>query len=637
MSSHRKTLLLGTAMALTLSLSIFAHAQGPANVAATTPPTTADPSPTPPTPLPPTPQPQTSMAADDSDGWRGQIAIYGWFPGIHGTVGALGHDAGIHVPFSDVFHSLKGIIPIAVELDKRRLVIPVDFFWVKLGDDRGIPFNELGQTSVNIHLTESIFTPKIGYRLINAEHFKFDALAGIRYWYVGQNLTLEPAGVGNSRSASWVDGLGGVRAILPLSEKASITVAGDAGAGGANLDYQALGLLNFNFTRRWGASIGWRYLYVNYRPTDHLFIFNTAMTGAVAGFSYNFGGRPPVPPTASCSVSPTEVYPGDPVTATMNPQNFNPKHTVTYGWTSSGGKISGTNATASVDTTGLAAGNYAVSGTATDSKEKKNNVATCSANFTVKARPMNPPQVSCTVSPSTVQGGSPATITATASSPDNAQITGYSYSPSAGRISGTGTTATLDTAGAPSGPITVTVTATDARNLTGSGTCTVGVEVPPPPPTCSKANSIQFPDLKRPWRVDNTAKAILDDVASRLKSDPNAKIVIIGYADGEKAPMIGSGKNRHPMNLAAQRAVNAKAYVVQQQGIDPSRVEVRQGTGQQKVADIIWVPQGADENACADLQNTTPVDESVVKPSENAYPKAARAGRAAQGASAPAQ
>ncbi len=89
--------------------------------------------------------------------------------------------------------------------------------------------------------------------------------------------------------------------------------------------------------------------------------------------------------------------------------------------------------------------------------------------------------------------------------------------------------------------------------------------------------------------------------------------------------MIGTGKNRHKMNLAAQRAVNAKAYLVQQQGIDPSRVEVRQGTGQQKVADIIWVPQGADENACADLQNTTPVDENVVKPSENAYPKPKKA------------
>jgi len=331
-------------------------------------------------------------------------------------------------------------------------------------------------------------------------------------------------------------------------------------------------------------------------------------------------------PTAACTAQPTEVTEGEPVTVTATGSNFNPKHTTTYAWTTNGGKLNATDKqSAQIDTTGVAAGSYSANATITDPKQKKGGSATCAANYTVKAKPMNPPQVSCSVNPSTVQGGSPSTITAMATSPDNAQITGYSYSSSAGRVSGTGTTATLDTAGAGAGPITVTVTATDARNLSGTGTCTVGVEVPPPPPTCSKANSIQFPDLKRPWRVDNTAKAILDDVASRLKSDPNAKIVIIGYADGEKAPMVGSGKNRHPMNLAAQRAVNAKAYLVQQQGIDPSRVEVRQGTGQQKVADIIWVPQGADENACADLQNTTPVDESVVKPSENAYPKPKKA------------
>ena len=340
------------------------------------------------------------------------------------------------------------------------------------------------------------------------------------------------------------------------------------------------------------------------------------------GVLFGLGNYYTPTPTAACTAQPTEVTEGEPVTVTATGSNFNPKHTTTYAWTTNGGKLNATDKqSAQIDTTGVAAGSYTANATVTDPKQKKGGSATCTANFTVKAKPMNPPQVSCSVNPSTVQGGSPSTITATATSPDNAQITGYSYSSSAGRISGTGTTATLDTAGAAAGPITVTVTATDARNLTGNGTCTVNVEVPPPPPTCSKANSIQFPDLKRPWRVDNTAKAILDDVASRLKSDPNAKIVIVGYADGDKAPMVGTGKKRHPMNLAAQRAVNAKAYLVQQQGIDPSRVEVRQGTGQSKVADIIWVPQGADENACADLQNTTPVDESVVKPSENAYPK----------------
>ncbi|MGA2903131.1 MAG: OmpA family protein [Candidatus Korobacteraceae bacterium] len=364
------------------------------------------------------------------------------------------------------------------------------------------------------------------------------------------------------------------------------------------------------------------YIYSNYNPVFQVASKQWNSVRLSAGLVFGLGNYYTPTPTAACTAQPTGVTEGEPVTVTATGSNFNPKHTVTYAWTTNGGKLdSSDKQSARIDTTGVAAGSYSANATVSDAKMKKGGSATCAANFTVKAKPMNPPQVSCSTNPSTVQSGSPSTITATASSPDNAQITGYSYTSTGGRISGTGMTATLDTAGLGAGPVSVTVTATDARNLTASGTCTVNVEVPPPPPTCSKAASIQFPDLKRPWRVDNTAKAILDDMASKLKNDPNAKIVIVGYADGEKAPMEGKGKMRHPMNLAAQRAVNAKAYLVQEQGIDPSRVEVRQGTGQQKVADIIWIPQGADENACADLQNTTPVDESMVKPSENAYPK----------------
>jgi outer membrane protein OmpA-like peptidoglycan-associated protein len=345
-----------------------------------------------------------------------------------------------------------------------------------------------------------------------------------------------------------------------------------------------------------------------------------------AGLVFGLGNYYTPSMTATCTVQPSEVTEGEPVTVTATAANFNPKHTVVYAWTSTGGKLDNAGAqSARIDTTGAAAGSYTASASVSDPKTKKSVSATCTASFTVKAKPMNPPQASCSTNPSTVQSGSPSTITATATSPDNAQISSYSYTATAGRVSGTGTSATLDTAGVGAGPVTVTVTATDARNLKGNGTCTVNVEVPPPPPTCSKINSIQFPDLKRPWRVDNTAKAILDDVASRLKADPNAKIAIVGYADGEKAPMEGTGKNRHPMNLAAQRAVNAKAYLVQEQGIDPSRIDVRTGTGQQKVADIVWVPQGADENTCADLQNTTPVDESVVKPNQKVWPRGAGA------------
>jgi hypothetical protein len=165
----------------------------------------------------------------------------------------------------------------------------------------------------------------------------------------------------------------------------------------------------------------------------------------LAGLDFTFGGAPPIPPTANCSVQPTEIMAGDPVTATINTQNFNPKHTVTYAWSGTGGMASGTGTTANLSTANLNPGNYTVTGTATDEKQKKNNTASCNAGFMVKAP--RPPVASCSADPLTVQPGSPATITVNASSPDGRSLT-YSYSASTGSISGTGGTGTLSTAGA---------------------------------------------------------------------------------------------------------------------------------------------------------------------------------------------
>ena len=55
-----------------------------------------------------------------------------------------------------------------------------------------------------------------------------------------------------------------------------------------------------------------------------------------------FGGERSVPVTASCSANPTEVMAGEPVRVTASGNNFNPKHTLKYDWSSTGGKLSGT-------------------------------------------------------------------------------------------------------------------------------------------------------------------------------------------------------------------------------------------------------------------------------------------------------
>lgn len=326
------------------------------------------------------------------------------------------------------------------------------------------------------------------------------------------------------------------------------------------------------------------------------------------GIVLKLGGAPPIPPTASCSAAqPAAVQAGEPITVAITPNGFNPKHTITYDWKSTGGKVTGKESAANVDTTGLAPGNYTVTGTATDARQKQNNVASCTAAFTVNEPPKHPPVMSCIANPVTVRAGDPSTITAQANSPDNRPLT-YTWTATAGRVTGTGSTVTLDSAGAPApGTITVNGVVSDDRGLTANCSANVNVEAPPPPPEASKLNEILFPNEKKPWRVDNTAKAILDDVALRLQREPDAKAVVVGYQDPSEEKNIKKLKLK---NLPALRAVDTKYYLTAEKGIDPSRIETRTGTAGGNRAEIYLVPAGATFN----VPDTTIVDENVVKP-----------------------
>jgi outer membrane protein OmpA-like peptidoglycan-associated protein len=295
---------------------------------------------------------------------------------------------------------------------------------------------------------------------------------------------------------------------------------------------------------------------------------------------------PPIPPTISCAVNPTEVFPGEPVNVTVTPSNFNPKRTVTYSYQTNGGKVSGTGPTTTIDTTGTAPGSYNLTATATDGHMKV--PASCNAAaYTVKEWPA--PQVTCSANPSEIDPGQSAAISANGST-----IRGglkYSYSATSGTIEGTGPNATYSSAGAQPGTSTVTCTVTDDRGKTASAQTTVTIRAPvappppPPPPQASKINEIAFTKPYSP-RVDNTAKAILDDVALRLQREPDSKAVVVGETDAKET-------GRRAKNLAAMRAVNTKAYLVNEKGIDPSRIETRtDGTAGAK-SEIWIVPNGA--------------------------------------------
>jgi len=322
------------------------------------------------------------------------------------------------------------------------------------------------------------------------------------------------------------------------------------------------------------------------------------------GLVFSWGGAVPLVPSASCSLQPTEVMVGEPITATVTTTNFNPKHTVAYAWTGNGGQVTGKDTTAQIDTTNAAPGPYTVTVHVTDAKAKVNGEASCSASYTIKPLPpKNPPSMSCTASPSSVQTGASVSVTCNCTSPDGVPVTVSNWTASSGNISGSGNTATLSTDGAQPGTITVSATCTDSRGLTGQASTQAAIENPPPaPPKAAKLSQCDFPNPVKPWRVDNTCKAILDDVAKNLQQNPDNKLVVVGNAE----------PTEKRKNLAGERAVNSKFYLVEgeaQQHIDASRIEVRTGGGGTKTAEYWIVPSGAT----FDTTGTEAVDESKVK------------------------
>ena len=63
---------------------------------------------------------------------------------------------------------------------------------------------------------------------------------------------------------------------------------------------------------------------------------------------------------------------------------------------------------------------------------------------------------------------------------------------------------------------------------------------------------------------------------------------------------------------AAQRAVNAKDYLVTEKGVDASRISAATGTTDGQTVEDYLVPSGA--TFTNDVNGTTPVDETAVKP-----------------------
>ncbi len=309
-------------------------------------------------------------------------------------------------------------------------------------------------------------------------------------------------------------------------------------------------------------------------PPSEPGLARSSFSGArlTTGLVFNMGGAPEVPVAAACSIDHKEVLVGEPLHVTVAGSNFNPKHPLTYMWASSGGKIDGKDTGATIDTNGAAPGNYTATARVSDAKKKKNGEASCTSNFTVK--PLNPPQISCSANPGTVEIGTPSSITCSCTSPDNATVVIGGWTSSAGSVAGSGNSATFTTTGASAGRATVNATCTDSRGLTASATSTVTVNNPPPPPApvVDKVlearlalHSVYFvtakPTEKEPngGMVKSQEQTLMDlvtDFKKYLVAVPDAHLTLEGHADVR-------GSVPYNQALSERRVARVKSFLIE--------------------------------------------------------------------------
>ena len=349
----------------------------------------------------------------------------------------------------------------------------------------------------------------------------------------------------------------------------------------------------------------------------------------VASISTGCKKAPPI--TLAVTAAPPAVFAGEPVSATATAGSVDTKKKTNVIYTWSGDGVTGTGTSASVATASLAPGTYTVGAAVKEGKPGKEGLkpgqtAAASASFTVK--PFEPPTISCSAEPTTIKPGENSNITAMGMSPQNRPLT-YSFSASSGTVSGTGSVAVFASAGAPTGTTTITCNVSDDKGKSATASTSVTILAPYVPPVLhtQELSPLGFEigkDKKNSARVNNEVKAVLDGLALTLNKQPDTKLVVVGDSSAEEkaadakanAKAEKKAKKSHkpaPVeDLAAQRAVNVKDYLVKEKGIDSSRVQVMTGSADKQQVDLYLVPAGA--NFGNDVHGVSPVDESAVKP-----------------------
>lgn len=328
-----------------------------------------------------------------------------------------------------------------------------------------------------------------------------------------------------------------------------------------------------------------------------------------AGLVFRFGSHPsPIAmpsnhaPALACSIDKPVVQAGPDAMLMAHAAATDPDgDTLTYTWLPSDGAVNGVGSDVRWNLTQASAGVHSLKASVDDGR---GGVATCSAEVVLEAVPNRSPEVTCSVTETSLEAGQTAHLTAAASDPDGDALQ-YAWTTSAGTLFGSGNAVTLQTDRAAGHPYLVRVHVTDGRG--GAANCSVSfasqqsAEVVKLEKRLS-LHSIYFPTaeptVEQPGRglvpsQQRTLLSLAADFSQYLKARPDARLLLEGHADPR-------GSDDYNQKLSQLRVALTKDFLAAH-GVPAENIDIQAQGDQQNLTDaqvrdaIVRTPELTEE------------------------------------------
>ncbi len=221
-----------------------------------------------------------------------QVTPYIWLAGFEGTIGAAGGDSGlgdsVDVDFGHLWDNLQlGGAMLNVSWRRDRWTAFGDWTYANVRSDSPTRVPTLYE-SVKGQIKGHIVQAFAGYDLLAREDSHLDLFAGARYFNLDVSLDLAGAAlpdVSLDGDDQWLDAVAGARWSARLAGRWRAHAQADAGAGGSDLSWEAIGTVGYDFS--WGTVLGgWRYLKADYENGSYR--LDAALTGPFLGVQFAF-------------------------------------------------------------------------------------------------------------------------------------------------------------------------------------------------------------------------------------------------------------------------------------------------------------------------------------------------------------